>query len=283
MDPIKIESTIPKDKINGIIENIPIKKDVSIRFEEYENRSRYIFSLNKEKLYEDYFLLDTLTKFVEEVILKFYTDKIISLRLDEKIGLIEKSKRLEIIEDVKEVLNSTTLFLKEKKKVKKEIFDYFLENKTLVIDGYLKFRSKSFHDLVDRSIELVLGDFQMEVEYNEFIDTLKFLIESQKSEIDLINIIFKDGKYDLLNESFKPIDNTHINTVLESLYDEDSNDESVSHEDVLLSTIIALSPRRIIMHGSDKYENDLSSILKEIFGDRMEICKGCKQCNIESP
>ena len=279
MNPIKIESTIPADKIHGIIENIPIKENVSIDIEEYENRFRYIFSLNKEQIDKDYFLLDALTKFVEEVIIKFYSEDIVSIRLEKKIGLIESSQKLEIIDDVKEVLNSSTLFLKEKKLIKDEIFDYFLENKKLIIDGYLKFRSRSFYELIDKSIELVLGDFKMEVEYNEFIDTLKFLIEGQTPEIDLINIILKDGEYTLRDSYFKKIDNKHINTVIDSVYDEDISDEYVTNEDVLLSTIIALSPEKIIMHLSNKGEDDLSSILKEIFGDKMEICTGCKECN----
>lgn len=275
MDPIKIESTIPAEKIHQIIEDIPIKKDVSISYEEYENRFRYVFSLNKEQIDKDYFFLDALTKFVEEMIIKFYTDDIISLSLDKKLGMVEKTKRLEIIEDVKEVLNSNTLFLKEKQTIQKELFNYFIEHKTLIIDGYLNFRSKPFHDLIDKSIELVLGEFQMEVEYNEFIETLKFIIENQTPEIDLVNILCEDDEYSLMDSEFKEIDNDHISMILQDLYEEE-----VSDGDILLSTIIALSPRKIVVHQADrdKDKDNLTSILKEIFEERMEICRGCKKC-----
>ncbi|OLS02845.1 sporulation protein YtxC [Tissierella creatinophila] len=277
MDPIKIESTVPAEKIHHIIEEIPIKKDVKISYEEYENRFRYVFSLNKEQIDKDYFFLDALTKFVQEMIIKFYTDDIISISLDRKLGMIDGEKRIEIIQDVKEVLISNTLFLKEKQIIQREIFDYFIEHKTLIIDGYLKFRSKGFHDLVEKSIELVLGDFQLEVEYNEFIDTLKFLIESQTPEIDLINIVLKDGDYILMDSSFKEIDNNHISMILEELYYGE-----VSEGDVLLSTVIALSPTNIVMHLGDesKRKDDLTSILEEIFGEKMKICKGCIDCKI---
>ena len=275
MDPIKIESTVPAEKIHHIIEEIPIKKDVNISYEEYKNRFRYVFSLNKEQIDKDYFFLDALTKFVQEMIIKFYTDDIISISLDKKLGMIDEIKRLEIIEDVKEVLNSKTLFLKEKQIIQKEIFDYFIEHKTLIIDGYLKFRSKSFHNLIGKSIELVLGDFQLEVEYNEFIDTLKFLIESQTPEIDLINIVLKDEKYILMDSDFNEIDNNHISMVLEDLYYGE-----VSDGDILLSTIIALSPRNIVMHLGDKSKgkNDLTSIIEEIFEGKIKTCRGCKNC-----
>lgn len=277
LDPIKIESTVPAEKIHHIIEEIPIKKDVKISYEEYENRFRYVFSLNKEQIDKDYFFLDALTKFVQEMIIKFYTDDIISISLDRKLGMIDGEKRIEIIQDVKEVLISNTLFLKEKQIIQREIFDYFIEHKTLIIDGYLKFRSKGFHDLVEKSIELVLGDFQLEVEYNEFIDTLKFLIESQTPEIDLINIVLKDGDYILMDSSFKEIDNNHISMILEELYYGE-----VSEGDVLLSTVIALSPTNIVMHLGDesKRKDDLTSILEEIFGEKMKICKGCIDCKI---
>ena len=273
MDPIKIESKLPAEKIHHIIEEIPIKKDVSISYEEYENRFRYVFSLNKEQVDEDFSFIDALTKLVEEIVIRFYTDDIISINLYKKIGMIDESKRLEIIEDVKEVLNSRTLFLKEKYIIQKEIFDYFLENKTLIIDGYLKFRPKSFHNLIEKSIELVLGDFQLEVEYNEFIDTLKFLIESQTSEIDLVNIVIKDGQYILMDSNFNELNHHHIGMILENLYYGE-----VSDADVLLSTIIALSPKNILMHLGNKGKDELTSILEEIFEDRMKICKGCKNC-----
>lgn len=163
--------------------------------------------------------------------------------------------------------------MKEKQIIKREIFDYFIEHKTLIIDGYLKFRSKSFHNLIEKSIELVLGEFQLEVEYNEFIDTLKFLIETQTPEIDLVNIVFKDEEYILMDSNFKEIDNNHISMILEDLYYGE-----VSEGDVLLSTVIALSPGNVVMHLGNKVKDELTSILEEIFGDRMKICKGCKNC-----
>ncbi|MGO1469868.1 MAG: sporulation protein YtxC [Tissierella sp.] len=274
MDAIKIESTVPAEKIHHIIEEIPIKKDVNISYEEYENRFRYIFSLNKNEIKRDSLFLDTLTKFVEDMIIKFYADDLISANIDRKLGKLDSVNRSEIIEDVKEVLKSNTLFIKEKKDIKNEIFEYFVEYNTLIIDGYLNFRSKSYHKLIEKAIELVLGNFQLEVEYGEFIDMLKALVESQTHEIDTVNVVLKGEKYILMDSDFQKINNDHISMVLEDLYYDE-----VSDGDILLSTIIALSPKELIIHLGDKSKGDIISILEEIFEDRITICRDCKICN----
>lgn len=274
MDPIKIESTVPAEKIYRIIEKIPIKKDINISYEKYENRFRYVFSLNKGKSTKDDFFIESLSKFVQEMINRFYSDEMVSKKLDEKLGIIDEIKRAEIMEDVKEVLNSQTLFLKEKQSIQREISDYFIEYNTLIIQGYLKFRSKNLNNLVEKAIELVLGEFKLQVEYNEFIDMIKLLIETQTSEIDLINIVCRDKRYSILDSNFNEIDNAHLNLFLDDIYD-----GQVGDGDILLSIIIALNPKNIVMHIKDKEKDDLIFILEEIFQDRIKICKGCKICD----
>ncbi|NLW53267.1 MAG: hypothetical protein GXY87_07945, partial [Tissierellia bacterium] len=104
MDAIKIESTISAEKINQIIEEIPIKKDVIIDFEEYKDRYRYIFSLNKKQINQDKLFLKALAKFVNKIIIKFYTEDMIALNIEKKIGLIDSLDKSKIIQDVKGVL-----------------------------------------------------------------------------------------------------------------------------------------------------------------------------------
>lgn len=272
MNPIKIESTVAAEEINHIINGISINEDLTIAYEEYQDRSTYTFSLNKKEEL-DSFLLDSLTTFVEEIILKFYSEEIILDNLDKKIGLIDNNNKEEIVRDVKEVLKSKSLFIKEKKEIRKELIDFLLENNSLMIDGYLNFRSKSFRELVAKAIELVLGEFQLEVEYNEFVETLKLLIESQTSEVELVNIVFKDNKYELLDSEFNPINNDHISIALAGIDEDNAN-----KEDVLLSTIIALSPKNVVIHLGDRKKSDLIYILEEVFEDRIEICRRCKYC-----
>ena len=48
-----------------------------------------------------------------------------------------------------------------------------MENNTLILDGYIRFRSRSFEDLVDKIIEKVILDIQMESEYEDFIEMIE--------------------------------------------------------------------------------------------------------------
>ncbi len=274
LDAIKIESTVSAEKINDIIEDMPLEDNLKISFEEYKDRFRYTFSLNEKEINKDKFLLKKLAKLVNEIMIKYYAEEIIDLNIEKKIGQIASVDKSKIVEDVKEILDSKNLYVKEKEEIEEEISKYFGENSILIIDGYLNFRSKSFHKLIDKAIDLVLGNFQLEVEYGEFIDMLKTLVESQASKIDLINIVIKDGKYILMDSNQEKISKNHVSMVLEDLYYEEASDG-----DILLSTIIALSPRKVIMHLGNRPQDDMTSILEEIFEDKFEICRDCELCN----
>lgn len=274
MNAIRIESTVSAENIFNIIEEIPMEKDLKISYEVYENRFIYMFSLNKDQADKTTVVLDSLTQLVEELINKFYAKEIIRSSIDKKLGKLDDKARGVIIDDVNEVLMSDTLFIKEKNDIKNEIFKYLLEHNILIVDGYLNFRSKSYHKLIEKAVELVLGDFRLEIEYNEFIEMLKALVQSQTPEIELVNIVVEEGKHIILDSNFKKVENDNIDFVLESLYD-----EKVSDDDILLSTIIALCPSELIIHLGNREKDNLTVILEEIFDDRIKICRDCDFCN----
>lgn len=272
MDPIKIESKVPVEKINHIIKENPIEKDIDMKYEEHENRIRYTFSLNKDHT-NKLILLKSLSKIAYEIINKYYIDDIIKLNIDKKLGEVDPKSKSEILEDVKDVLISNNLFTKEKDDIVKEIYEYFLEDDTLIIDGYLNFRAKSIHDLIDKVIELVLGDFQVGLDYGEFIDMLKTIARNQVSEVKLVNVTLEDEKYSILDKDLNEIENEEINQVLKEI-----SPNQVSDIDIVLSILITLNPENIIIHLGEKEEDELASILEEIFEDRLKICRDCKLC-----
>ena len=129
-------------------------------------------------------------------------------------------------------------------------------------------------ELIDKAIEFVLGNFELDVDYEEFVEMLQTLVENQVSEIDLVNLVIEDGKYKILDKDLNKVKNEKLNEALE----EASGDE-VNNIDLILSMLITLNPDSIILHLGDAEEGQLASILKDVFEGKVEICKGCELCN----
>ena len=62
---------------------------------------------------QDELFLKAIVKFVNKIIFKFYAEDIIALNIEKKIGLIDSIDKSKIIEDVKGVIISKNLFIKE--------------------------------------------------------------------------------------------------------------------------------------------------------------------------
>lgn len=275
MNPIKIESRVPVEKVNHIIKENLIEKYVDMKYEKHENRIRYIFSLNKNQT-NNSTVLKALSKIAYEIIKVYYLDDIIELNIDKKIEQVGSKNKAEILEDVKDVLLSRNLFGAEKNIIQEEIYEYLLENNTLVIDGYLNFRSESITDLIEKAIDLVLGNFQVDVDYEEFIEMLKSVVTNQKTDVELVNIVLEDGKYSVLDKNLNEIENEVINEALNDIADDD---DKVGDIDKVLSIVLTLSPEKIIIHLGEQEVDELIFLLEDIFEGRVEICRNCKLCN----
>ncbi|MBC8591285.1 putative sporulation protein YtxC [Wansuia hejianensis] len=276
MEPIKIGSTIPAEKITSVIEKIPFKKRININYEEYKDRFMYSFSLGKRRTNEDIILFNIMANFVQDMIIKFYTEDLIYERINQVLRDTNTLDKNKIAEDVYKLILDKNLFVKEKEILNNEILDYLMESNTLIIDGYLTFRPNSFNLIIDKAIEIVMGEIQLEIEYNEFIGMLQFFVDTQPPEIDKVNVIIKEGEFKLLDSHYREIDNEYIATTLQDIFYDD-----VTKSDILLSTLIALAPSSMVIHVSNDMEKELVDILKEVFRDRAKICEGCSMCELE--
>lgn len=275
MDPVTIGSTIPAEKMYPIFDRMPFKKRVNINYKEYKDRFEYNFSLSKKKLNEDITFTNIMANLAQDMIMKFYIKDLVSQRVTKIIGKMDYANKVKIIDEVYKVVLEDELFVYEKEKIYKEIFEYLIENNILIIDGYLKFRSDSFLDLVDKAVEFVLSHIQIDMEYNEFISTLKHFVETQSSEIDLVNLVLEKGDFQLLDKTHQKIDNDHITELLQDIFLDE-----VNKSDILLSSLIGLSPKEIIIHEKEK-EEGLVDTLKMIFTDRIKLCPGCSLCHLK--
>lgn len=187
---------------------------------------------------------------------------------------IEQRKILEICKDYlySGDLDEVTL---RKDSLKISCIEYFANNKSVVLDGFINFRISDYIKIIDYVVDLAVNKFVIDKEYNEFVDLLKCYINSKESETALIHLVYKNQETILLDE-FKniiPIDDNSLSSKYLS-------DITFSSNDYALNTLLTLLPKKICIHDIDNVQDEFINTIKLIFDNRVYFCNDCNICNI---
>lgn len=152
-----------------------------------------------------------------------------------------------------------------------EVNRYMESNSRFYLEGFLRFRLKDYFKELEISIERAVDNFLVEQEYNEFLRLLRYFVEIQEPRIDEVHVMIKDKQsFCLLDEERRPISKNQLQGVLTEINDE------VDYEDLLLSTLITISPRSIVLHVVNKTE--IVETIMNVFRERVNVCQGCDFC-----
>lgn len=155
------------------------------------------------------------------------------------------------------------------------IFKYIIENKNIVLDGFINFRLPEYHSTLNYIVDYCVNKYIIEKEYIEFINLLKLYIESKEnteSKANLVHLIYTNGDSILL-DSDKNIISLSDN-IFNAKY---LSDISFSSNDFALNTLLTILPKKIEIHLIG-YEDEFINTLKLIFGTRISICTDCNIC-----
>ena len=267
MKAIQIGTDLPKDKLNDIINSSNLSNHMD--YHSFNNRDIYSFKIeNKE--YDDILTYNKMADLVQNIINELYMKSLIKKRTEYLLRGFLDDEFTEIEDIVYEVLLDDSLFKNEKTSLKLEIRDYLASNKSIIIDGYLRFRERSFVDLIDRIIEKVVMEIQMEEEYNDFVNMLRYYIDLQIPKVETINLVIRGKEFILMDER---------KNVIECRSIVEFEDDDVSKADIILSSLIILSPRNIVVHIKNDKEKELMDVLKSFFMNRVKFCHSCKICD----
>lgn len=275
MDAIKIYSSIHSEEIDPLIKKIPLKKNINVEYTNYSDRSIYSFLLKNDKAREEIAFYNVLAGLVYEIMIKFHAMDLVKEHVHQLLKDIGKIEKNEIVEDVYVLLMDKQYFIREKEKIKDEILDFLFENNILIVDGYIQFRNKELYNLIEKALERVMGDIQLEMEYSEFISVLKHFLDNQPAKIDFINLIMEEKDFQLLDINNKKVERDSISQVLEDIYSDD-----LTQGDILITTLINLAPKKILLHNKNCKDDKLLLVIEKVFEDRIETCLGCNKCKI---
>lgn len=152
------------------------------------------------------------------------------------------------------------------------VLNYLLENKSILLDGFVNFRLNNYLDTINDIVDYSVNKYIVEKEYTEFINLLKIYIDSKQSEADLVHLVYTNGESILLDS------NRNIISLSDNIFNAKYlSDISFSSNDYALNALLTLLPKRIELHVIG-YEDEFINTLKLIFGNKIFICKDCNIC-----
>ena len=160
------------------------------------------------------------------------------------------------------------ILLKRRFLIKQNILDYLKENSSINIKGFTNFRLSAYKKMLSELIQKVIEDYKVQEEYKEFINMLKYFVETQKDRCKKLHVVFEEnGEYTLLNENNFDITDKCFEEFLET-----KEQNNLNNEDVLISSLITLAPKKLFLHfESDNYNKKIVNTISQIFENKVYI------------
>lgn len=266
-----------KTNNNAILEYLLDKLDY-LELEEVK------YSKNKFKIYSNIivhyigekisFFDEKLSSIITDTILKFYKEKMIKKIINFDYFYFEEYEKKIIIQNCCEIIESSEYeqISKEKEYIHEAVLQYVIENKSMILEGFVNFRIKEYIKYLDSIVDIAVNKYIIEKEYNEFISLLRMYINSKKSNIKNLHLIYGKSELTILDE------NKNIVPLCKEIYNAKFLSDIIFPEnDYALNTLLTLLPQRIEIHLLDS-EDEFIKTVKLIFEDRVYICRECNIC-----
>ncbi|HHX94646.1 MAG TPA: hypothetical protein GX691_02320 [Clostridia bacterium] len=163
-----------------------------------------------------------------------------------------------------------------KREISARASDFLELGNIITIDGFVNFRLKDYLFELERLVDEAVEDYLLEKEYDDFIDLLRYFVDTQEPRLDKVHVMFaSSGIFSMYDQNYKMIDNDFLEGFILDLMDND-----LSYEDLLVSALITIAPTEIVMHLPGPIEEMSSAVstIQSVFDERVTICVGCSKC-----
>ena len=186
------------------------------------------------------------------------------------------SERKIILNNCFNIMVDSKEYLKQKFNILQVSFKNILtENKNIFLNGYLNFRFSKYHNFLNSIVDEAVNTFIIEKEYKEFISLIKLYVNSQKSKINIVHVIYSKN-YTLILDENKEIISKYKNNFNAKFL----SDISFSTNDYTLNTLLDLIPEKIYIHLIDNVIDEFVNTLNLIFEKQIINCTDCNICNL---
>ncbi|MCZ8516525.1 putative sporulation protein YtxC [Paenibacillus filicis] len=164
---------------------------------------------------------------------------------------------------------------RRKGKIISEVTGYLSEHTELNLDGFMRFRLHGYMDELREVVEYAVDEYVMDRQHQEFISLLQYFVYIQEAKIPFVHLIHKGGgDFLLLNDRMERIntDDREATVTVEML------EKDMNFEDMIVSTLITVSPQQIYIHTREP-EVQVIKTISQIFENRVELCGYCRLCH----
>jgi len=148
------------------------------------------------------------------------------------------------------------------------IYIYLLDNNTINIEGFLNFRANLFFNILKTEVEDAITKRKIEREYNEFIGLLRYFVAVSKPKVIEAHVKIDNDNFFIYDENENDIT---VSCMLEFSQNICSDDGyKMKNDDLLISSLIFLSPRRIFFSNfSDLKNEQLKKTIQDVFAEKL--------------
>lgn len=163
---------------------------------------------------------------------------------------------------------------RRKKKVMRAIRSYLEEQTSLHLDGFIRFRLQPYMAELQEVVDYAVDEFVLERQYQEFIALLKYFVYIQETKVPLAHLMHSGGHdFTLLDEDLQPLEPKHV---MDGIFVE-MVDCDMEMEDMIVSTLINVSPQNIVIHTREP-DSQVIKTIQQIFETRVHVCVRCNAC-----
>jgi len=164
---------------------------------------------------------------------------------------------------------------RRKQIIAEAVYSFLQEHTDLNVQGFMNFRLQPYLEELHEMVEYAIDEFLMDQQYQEFISLLKYFVYIQEAKIPAAHLLHKGGNdFLLLNDRMEPIDTSQNDATLTV----EMLEKDINFEDVIVSTLISVSPQQIFIHTRDP-EVQVIKTITQIFENRVQQCEYCRVCH----
>lgn len=242
---------------------------------------------NKDKLFRDedivYIFKHQMSEFLAEHITSAWEKELVWKEIHKKKRHIHISDKAIVftkaIEFLKSCNSNESLNLLmnygRKNKIAHRILEYLTLNSTIYVEGFINFCMQDYLTEIKFAVDLACEELKNEKEYNEFVKLLRYFVDAQPPAINEVNLMMdNNGCFSLWDGDGNMIEEKYMNYYLDDILLNDIN-----LDDVLISILITVAPRRIILHHAKRPDSEPVKMIKNVFSERITECPGCDRCS----
>lgn len=208
-----------------------------------------------------------------EFIVKVKRDDWFKGILTEQFYYDDPEEQQQIIEIVYSILEGQredlTVFLKEtieEEIVMEAVDQMFQENISFSFDSFLKFRLRTYFQLLESYVELSIDEYKMELEYQMFVQMLREFLANREPKMEILHLLF-DEEITFFNHEFEEIKRAELIKLIDRKL---LVNHPVYVDSASIAPLLSLAPTTIYLY-TNHPDAPLVRTIKNIFEERVII------------